>query len=391
MIPIDEVVYFDVITSDPTDEGAAIDADSAPLFDVFEEATDTPILDDQTMTKRTSLTGNYRGTFTASAANGFEAGKWYSVVVTAIVGAKTGKCVAKNFRIAPAESSAGVPKVDLTHVAGATTNVAALATNVDAILTDTAEIGAAGAGLTNINLPNQTMDIVGNITGNLSGSVGSVTGLTAANLDATISSRATPAQVNTEADTALADVGLTTTVTGRIDAAVSSRASAASLATAQTSIDDLPTSAELTSALAAADDATLAAIAALNNLSSAQAQTAAAAALTAYDPPTNAEMEARTLTAALIAKLTSHLGGVLTGVAAAGGTTTALVLNATTGINAGVPSATNDFYNGRVIVFLTGTLAGQATDITDYVGSTVTMTITAVTSAPQAGDTFIVV
>lgn len=43
------------------------------------------------------------------------------------------------------------------------------------IETDTAEIGAAGAGLTNINLPNQTMDIVGNITGNLSGSVGSVT------------------------------------------------------------------------------------------------------------------------------------------------------------------------------------------------------------------------
>jgi len=48
--------------------------------------------------------------------------------------------------------------------------------SIAAILTDTAEIGAAGAGLTNINLPNQTMDIVGNITGNLSGSVGSVTG-----------------------------------------------------------------------------------------------------------------------------------------------------------------------------------------------------------------------
>lgn len=48
--------------------------------------------------------------------------------------------------------------------------------DVAAILVDTAEIGTAGAGLTNINLPNQTMDIVGNITGNLSGSVGSVTG-----------------------------------------------------------------------------------------------------------------------------------------------------------------------------------------------------------------------
>lgn len=54
------------------------------------------------------------------------------------------------------------------------------------VLTDTAEIGAAGAGLTNINLPNQTMDIVGNITGNLSGSVGSVatSGITTASFAA---------------------------------------------------------------------------------------------------------------------------------------------------------------------------------------------------------------
>ena len=52
------------------------------------------------------------------------------------------------------------------------------ANQIDEIRTDTGEIGAAGAGLTNINLPNQTMDIIGNITGNLSGSVGSVTGHT---------------------------------------------------------------------------------------------------------------------------------------------------------------------------------------------------------------------
>lgn len=43
--------------------------------------------------------------------------------------------------------------------------------------------------------------------------------------------------------------------------------------------------------------ATAAALAALNNLSSAQAQTAAAAALTAYDPPTHAEMTAELATA----------------------------------------------------------------------------------------------
>lgn len=77
-------------------------------------------------------------------------------------------------------------------------------TSIAAILVDTAEIGVAGAGLTNINLPNQTMDIVGNITGNLSGSVGSVTGLTVAHIDAAISTRATPAQVNTEVVDALA-------------------------------------------------------------------------------------------------------------------------------------------------------------------------------------------
>jgi len=55
-------------------------------------------------------------------------------------------------------------------------------------------------------------------------------------------------------------------------------------------------------------------VSALNNLSSAQAQTAAAAALTAYDPPTNAEMEARTLVAAgyaTAAKLLSYFQSAL--------------------------------------------------------------------------------
>lgn len=115
MVPIDEVLHFDVTTRGSS---GVTDADSAPTYDVFEEATDTPILDDQTMTKRTSLTGNYRGSFTASAANGFEAGKWYSVIVTATVGGTTDKTVALLFRVAPAESQAGVPKVDLSHWLG---------------------------------------------------------------------------------------------------------------------------------------------------------------------------------------------------------------------------------------------------------------------------------
>jgi hypothetical protein len=87
---------------------------------------------------------------------------------------------------------------------------------------------------------------------------------------------------------------------------------AAKTAATQTSVNDLPTNAELATALAGADDTVLAAVAALNNLSSAQAQSAAAAALTAYDPPTNAEMVARTLLAADYT-VVSDLGTVQTG------------------------------------------------------------------------------
>ena len=63
-------------------------------------------------------------------------------------------------------------------------DLATVDTVVDAILVDTAEIGAAGAGLTAIQLPSNglanvtawTVAITGNVTGSISGSVGSVTG-----------------------------------------------------------------------------------------------------------------------------------------------------------------------------------------------------------------------
>lgn len=64
---------------------------------------------------------------------------------------------------------------DATRIDASSLNTASV-TTIPAILVDTAEIGAAGAGLTAIDLPDQTMNITGNITGNLSGSVGSVTG-----------------------------------------------------------------------------------------------------------------------------------------------------------------------------------------------------------------------
>ena len=71
--------------------------------------------------------------------------------------------------------SGAVVNVDLvdtlTTYTGNTLQTADVATLITTVGTD-------GDGLTSINLPNQTMDIIGDITGNLSGSVGSVTGHT---------------------------------------------------------------------------------------------------------------------------------------------------------------------------------------------------------------------
>ena len=167
----------------------------------------------------------------------FVAGSFYTVVVASVtIDAQIVNFVVGTFWLGPTLTVAGVDEVDVTHVAGTVQTAGDLAalittvdtvvdviaidvagldgaamrgtdsaytgtpptvgaiadavwdeaatghtdagkageqlwTDVDAILVDTAEIGTAGAGLTNINLPDQTM----NITGSLSGAVGSVT------------------------------------------------------------------------------------------------------------------------------------------------------------------------------------------------------------------------
>jgi len=73
----------------------------------------------------------------------------------------------------------------------------------------------------------------------------------------------------------------------------------------------------------------------------------------------------------------------------AGGDTVSAVLNL---VDGGAASTTNDVYNGRVLIFTAPAgLKYQATDITDYVGSTKTATITAVTAAVGATATAILV
>lgn len=117
-------------------------------------------------------------------------------------------------------------------------------------------------GNVNGNVAGSVGSVTGNVGGNVAGSVGSVTGAVGSvtgnvggNVVGSIGSLATQAKadVNAEADTALADVGVTTTVTGRIDAAISTRATPAQV---NTEVDtaladyDAPTKAELDAAVA---------------------------------------------------------------------------------------------------------------------------------------------
>jgi len=63
----------------------------------------------------------------------------------------------------------------------------------------------------------------------------------------------------------------------------------------------------------------------------------------------------------------------------------------TTQMTTNLTEATNEHYNGRIVIWTSGVLLGQASDITAYLGSTGRLTYTAVTEAPSAADTFVIV
>lgn len=60
----------------------------------------------------------------------------------------------------------------------------------------------------------------------------------------------------------------------------------------------------------------------------------------------------------------------------------------TTQMTTTLTEVTDDHYNGRIIIWTSGVLKDQATDITDYDGTTKMVTYTATTEAPGDGDTF---
>jgi hypothetical protein len=83
-------------------------------------------------------------------------------------------------------------------------------------------------------------------------------------------------------------------------------------------------------------------------------------------------------------KLEASAETIVTGAAEAG-------TLSTTEMTTDLTEATDDHFNGRVVIWTSGVLANQASDITDYLGSTGKLTYTAVTEAPSAADTFVIV
>ena len=65
--------------------------------------------------------------------------------------------------------------------------------------------------------------------------------------------------------------------------------------------------------------------------------------------------------------------------------------SSTTRIATNLTEAVGDHWNGRTLIFVTGTLAKQATTITDYNGTTKELVVNALTAEPTAGDIAVIV
>lgn len=143
-----------------------------------------------------------------------------------------------------------------------------------------------------------------------------------------------------------------------------------------TALTNAPTSGDLTATMKASVNAEV-------DTAIADASLATAANLALVKAVTDA------LTTAAAAKLAASAGQIITGtVDSTGHTPTTTEFEADD-----ITEATADHYNGRIIIFTSGDLAGQATDITDYAIASGRghFTVTEITEAPANDTTFIIV
>ena len=133
-----DTVRFGVTTHNPSG-GALKTADEAPRWRVFEEASDTSILDGL-FTVRTGYDGTYRATFDATIGNGFNSNSYYEIHASGKVDGIVGRAIIKTF-VLDDIFDANMVEISGDKLAGAFVTAelqAATQASIDAIETDTA-------------------------------------------------------------------------------------------------------------------------------------------------------------------------------------------------------------------------------------------------------------
>lgn len=272
---------------------------------------------------------------------------------------------------AAADAAGGVPISD----AGGLDLDGVLSGNTPQTGDSFARIGVAGAGLTNIDLPNQTMDITGNLSGSVgsvtgavgsvTGAVGSVTGNVGGNVTGSVGSIS-----GITFPSNFADMSITVT-TGLIDitqtAADKAWSTASRTLTASTNFND---------------------VAATDIVSGGAITTSGGAVSTVTD-------------------VTNEVSANMTKISGSGPAADNLELSALSIIPitvTGTPTSTevadtaltaltggDNILIGRVIIFTSGNAKHEPCRITDYDDATGAMTVTALAVTPVATDTGIII
>lgn len=146
MVKLGDNFTFYAATHTPS-TGAAVDADAAPGYRVYEDESGTPLLTgSMALLDDAGTTGFYSEQIAVTTANGFEAGKCYVVRITGVVSSVTGVALVP-FQVQTYDlDDVAIPGSAMTLASGAITAavVATGAIDADALAADAGtEIGTA--------------------------------------------------------------------------------------------------------------------------------------------------------------------------------------------------------------------------------------------------------
>lgn len=328
----------------------------------------------------------------------------------------------------PVTTITGTPLVDLTHVNGAATTATLDTIKAETVLivADTGELQTdwADAGRLDAILDSRMAEASINTTAGVVDNVNSLDTAVNANITALSIDQIWDENVvaaHNTADTAgkimsdmITDTGTTIPAliaTAQADLDIITGASGVNLLTAtQASIDAIET--DTTTDIPALIATAQADLDIITGASGVNLLTATQASIDAIETDTTTDIPATIATAQADLDTITGADGVFLAVTQTAGWPANLAASAGQVIKATVDTVTNthtptttefqadditeataDHFNGRIVIFTSGALAGQATDITDYVavGGIGQFTVTAMTEAPANNDTFVIV